>query len=485
MATQTQTQNQNQNQKQNQNQNNQNQSQIDSAASFIQKRLQEAKPAQLILRTNDCQNQKELEGVFSDESIMKMLTQKLSGLDIKVLKVKDPADPKQDALEFMWSDEGSERFDVPEEEEAEEEPRTTSGGNGNRGAGGNGGQQRQRNSNRGFPRPLLEPPKVQDISQIQNFNDVLKNITIQRIVYENWTRKNLVLVNSNQPIERALSRINTHNIHSLPVVDANNGSKGSVMGVIDILDIISALSESWETNTTRSQRVQMLFTPISELLSDQKPHPPTHVMSIHTTLHDAIKLMATHRIHRVLIVERPLDKIVIQQAKPEDVVLGLLTQSDIIRFAAENLMWIKREPLFQKTLRQVSLGQRKPIIVQPDIIAYQAFKEIHNKEGREGVALVDNDGKLIANISASNIKGMTRANIQLLYRPLTDFLARDRKRGWWQLPVTTTLDTTLENVLLQFVGAKVHRMYIVDDDGKPVGEVSISDIVRQLGLSLN
>jgi len=293
-----------------------------------------------------------------------------------------------------------------------------------------------------------------------------------------------VLVNSNQPVERGLSRINTHNIHSLPVVDANS-SNGAIMGVIDILDIISALSESWETNTTRSQRVQMLFTPISELLSEQKPHPPTHLMSIHTTLHDAIKQMATSRITRVLIVERQLDKVIIQQGQPEDVVLGILTQSDIIRFMAENLMWIKREPLFQKTLNQVSLGQRKPIIVQPDVLAYQAFKEIHNKEGREGVALVDTSGKLIANISASNIKGMTRANIQLLYRPLTDFLARDRKRGWWQLPITTTLDTTLENVLLQFVAAKVHRMYIVDDDGKPVGEVSISDIVRQLGLSLS
>jgi len=469
---------------QNQNQSN-NQNQIDSAVSFLQKRLQEAKPAQLILRTSDCQNQKELEGVFSDDAIMKMLTEKLSGLDIKMFKVKDPADPKQDALEFVSSYEGEERFEVPEEEEAEEEPRTT--GTENKAAGGNGGKQQQpqqRVNNRGFPRPVLEPLKIQDISQIQNFNDVLKNITLQRIIFENWTRKNLVLVNSNQPIERALSRINTHNIHSLPVVDANS-SNGAVIGVIDILDIISALSESWETNSTRSQRVQTLFTPISELLSSQKPHPPTHLMSIHTTLHDAIKQMATARINRVLIVERPLDKIIIQQAGPEDVVLGLLTQSDIIRFAAENLMWIKREPLFQKTLRQLSLGQRKPIIVQPDVLAYQAFKEIHNKEGREGVALVDNSGKLIANISASNIKGMTRANIQLLYRPLTDFLARDRKRGWWQLPITTTLDTTLESVLLQFVAAKVHRMYILDDEGKPVGEVSISDIVRQLGLSLS
>jgi len=170
---------------------------------------------------------------------------------------------------------------------------------------------------------------------------------VQRLVYENWTRKNLVLVNSNQPIERALSRINTHNIHSLPVVDANS-SNGAVLGVIDILDIISALSESWDTNSTRSQRVQMLFTPISELLSDQKPHHPTHIMSIYTTLYDAIKQMATARISRVMIIERPLDKIIIQQAKPEEVVLGLLTQSDIIKFISENLMWIKREPLFKK-----------------------------------------------------------------------------------------------------------------------------------------
>jgi len=299
------------------------------------------------------------------------------------------------------------------------------------------------------------------------------------VAYENWTRKNLVLVNSNQPVDRALSRINTHNVHSLPVVDANSNT-GSVIGVIDILDIISALSESWDNNSTRSQRREKLVTPISDLLS-RNTHPPTFIMSVFTPILDAIKEFAKSNLSRVLIVERRLENTVMQQDKPEEFVIGLLTQSDLIRFVAENIMWIKKEPLFQKTLRQLNLGQKKPIIVQPDVLAYQAFQEIHKNEGSEGVALVDNTGKLIANVSASNIKGMTIANIQLLNRPLTDFLSRDRKRGWWQLPICTTLDTTLESLILQFVATKSHRVYLVDNDEKPTGEISLADVFQQLG----
>jgi CBS domain-containing protein len=412
---------------------------------------------------------------------MHILSDKLSGLDIRMQKIKDPSDPRQEALEFRVSEsEGEERFEVPEEEEAEEATPVRPATSGSSGKGQTAGTSDQPViTNRSYPRPLPEPVKSVDLSQIRNFSDVLKNITVQRIAYESWTRKNLVLVNSNQPIDRALSRINTHNIHSLPVVNANSNS-GAVLGVIDILDIISALSESWDNNSTRAQRREKLVTPISDLLS-RKAHPPTYLMSVYTSIHEAFREFAQSKLNRVLIVERRLEKTVIQQEKPEEFVLGILTQSDLIRFVAENIMWIKKEKVFQATLRQLNLGQRKPIIVPPTTLAYQAFQEIHRNEGREGVALVDNNGRLIANISASNIKGMTRANIQLLFRPLTDFLGRDRKRGWWQLPICTTLDTTLENIILQFVGTKVHRMYIVDNDGRPTGEVSLFDVIEQLG----
>jgi len=180
-----------------------------------------------------------------------------------------------------------------------------------------------------------------------------------------------------------------------------------------------------------------------------------------------------------MIVDRTLEKNFCQQEKPEDMVVGLLTESDLVRFVAENFMWIKREKLFQQTLRELGLGNRKPITVDQNVQAYQAFLEIH-KHGSEGAAMVDTNGKLIANVSASNIKGMTRRNFQLLSRPLVHFLSRDRKRGWWHLPVCTSLDTTFETVILQFVATKIHRMYIIDEEGKPIGEISLSDVIHQL-----
>jgi len=331
----------------------------------------------------------------------------------------------------------------------------------------------------GKPDPIPEQLQlVFDAVQIPSFVHVLKNITVQRIVYENWMRKRLVLVGKNQPLERALSRINTHNIHSLPVVDEES-SVGAVIGLLDVLDMIATISESAEGSPTARPRRNALFIPIQEIM--EKPfHRPTYLISTHTPLYQAVHHFATSNVQRVMIVNRVIEEgTVVEQTKPEEMVLGVLTQSDLMRFVAENFVWMQREPIFQKTLQELNIGTRKPITVDQSTLAYQAFLEIH-KQGCDGVAMVDSNGKLLAHVSASNIKGMTRRNYQLLFRPLTQYLARDRKRGWWQLPLCTTLDTKLEHVVLQFVAAKVHQMYICDAEGRPTGEVSLADVLAQL-----
>jgi CBS domain-containing protein len=447
---------------------------IDTVANSIRKRLEELNtiPAHLTVRNSDISTDKDLSSL--DEKNIHMLIAKMASMEIRMTKTAN-------SLEFVWSEEeeGDERFEVPEEEEAEEEathrsPQPQGGGRGGRGGQASRGGRRG-GGNRGRPRPRPEPLRPIDVSQIHSFAEVLQNITAQRLAYENWTRKKLVLVGANQPVERALSRINTHNILSLPVVDDTNNN-GSVIGLLDVLDIIAALSETWE-NTVRPQRREILFIPIAEIMTKKKR--PTYLVSIGTPVHEVIKQFNQNGITRAMIVDRSLEKNICIQDKPEEMVVGLLTESDVIRFVAENIMWIKKEKLFQQTLQELNLGKRQPITVDQNIQAFQAFLEIH-KNGCEGAAMVDANGKLISHVSASNIKGMTRRNFQLLWRALINFLSRDRKRGWWNLPVCTTLDTTLETVILQFVSTKVHSMYIVDDEGKPIGEVTLSDIIHQL-----
>jgi CBS domain-containing protein len=189
-------------------------------------------------------------------------------------------------------------------------------------------------------------------------------------------------------------------------------------------------------------------------------------------------LVATNQ-ERFMIVDREVEGNVSEQKQPEEYLDGLITQSDVIKFLAQNTVLMRQEPLFQKTLRELMLGQRKPLILSQSAISSDAFIEMADK-GFDSAAVVDNSGKLIANISAADLKGLTRRNCVILSDPLENFLNRDWRRGWWAKPICVDLDDPLFFVVLQFVSSKVHRMYIVDDDGKPVGEVNHLDILKIL-----
>eukprot|EP01124_Arcella_intermedia_P030816 TRINITY_DN6820_c0_g1_i1.p1 TRINITY_DN6820_c0_g1~~TRINITY_DN6820_c0_g1_i1.p1 ORF type:complete len:519 (+),score=68.02 TRINITY_DN6820_c0_g1_i1:32-1588(+) len=430
------------------------------------------------LKKGDVQGSEYYESVFGGGAALQGFAEKMANLN--VTRVQKMQEGGADCLRLFLSteeeegsqEEGEERFEMHPEEEEEETGRSGRGrAGGMRGRGGRVGARLR-------PRPRPEGIKSpESLGSSRSFREVLEMISVQRIAYENWTRKRLVLVGKKQPLERALSRINTHNILSLPVVDEDSPN-GAVIGLLDVLDIISSVSENIESSNTQRPRRNMLFTSIADVMNKEGRHP-TYLTSTSTSLKDVIHQFANTGIQRVMVVERNITEGVVEQNKPEDTVVGLLTQSDLIRFIAENFMWMKREPVFSKTLRELNIGQREPITVDCSTPAYKVFLEIH-KKCREGVAMVDNNGKLVANVSASNIKGMTRRNYQLLFRPIIQYLSRDRKRGWWQLPICTTLDTPLSTVVLQFVASKVHRMYIVDNDDKPVGEVSLTDVMAQL-----
>jgi len=431
--------------------------------------------------------EKNLDLVLKETFVLNQLVPQLESLGLKVERNKDPQDSHYEKILLTWhedevsQEEGEERFQIPEEEVEETDPKRESPE-----APVGATRARQPPQQAAKPRRigarlriLPRPPSTKqvELGAIQNFRSLLENIPIQRLAYENWTRKHLVLVGNNQPLERALSRINKHNILSLPVVD-DNSPVGAVIGLLDVLDIVSQVSEAIEA-ASRPRR-ELLTIPISNIMFKEN-RSPTYLISTQSSLHDAIIHFAKSGVPRAMIVDRTLPKgsAVVEQTEPEQRVVGLLTQSDIFRFLAENYMWLKRESIFSHTLAELGLGMRKPITVDQSMPAYKAFMEIH-RQGRDGVAMVDSSGKIVANLSASNIKGMTRTNFQLIFRALSMYLSRDLKRGWWQLPVCTTLDTTLEHVILQFVSTKVHRMYIIDSEGKPIGEINLTDIMQQL-----
>eukprot|EP00300_Choanocystis_sp_HF-7_P009226 c16326_g1_i2.p1 GENE.c16326_g1_i2~~c16326_g1_i2.p1 ORF type:complete len:103 (+),score=17.71 c16326_g1_i2:319-627(+) len=47
-------------------------------------------------------------------------------------------------------------------------------------------------------------------------------------------------------------------------------------------------------------------------------------------------------------------------------------------------------------------------------------------------------------------------------------------------PITCTKETTVQELVLMMSANKIHRLYVVNDQNKPVGVVTILDVLAQL-----
>lgn len=60
--------------------------------------------------------------------------------------------------------------------------------------------------------------------------------------------------------------------------------------------------------------------------------------------------------------------------------------------------------------------------------------------------------------------------------------ANEYRNEWFEQVHRCTLDETLETVMERIVRAEVHRLVVVDEEGRVVGVISLSDILKELVL---
>jgi CBS domain-containing protein len=106
------------------------------------------------------------------------------------------------------------------------------------------------------------------------------------------------------------------------------------------------------------------------------------------------------------------------------------------------------------------------------------------------VAVVDDQGKLIANLSASDLGGLSTKTIHTLSLPPLQFLELAHSRNFVELsltsssdkkpavPVTCSPETHLTEVVEKLIGAKIHRVWVVDSAQRPIGVVTLTDILK-------
>jgi CBS domain-containing protein len=165
----------------------------------------------------------------------------------------------------------------------------------------------------------------------------------------------------------------------------------------------------------------------------------------------------------------------------EDGVAACVSQSSVIPFLKKHEERLAY--LFSKTVHELKLGTSPVISISAKAPAIEAFKMM-SLHRISGMAVVDDEGVLIGNISASDIKlflDVPRAKVMQL--PVQEFVNRIRRHtpsAKTRIPVVAVPDSaTLRKVIAKFAATRLHRVFVVADQ-KPQACISLRDILLAL-----
>jgi len=230
---------------------------------------------------------------------------------------------------------------------------------------------------------------------------------------------------------------------------------------------------SYHVCQSNSSKLEEFFKDVRQITPKSKPF----IISSKATLFEAIQEFAKNGQERFVIVGR--ETACTEQTGPEDSVVGIITQNDILRLIVQNIPVMRKEKIFGQTLKNLDIGTRRPNIVP----CKETVANIISNMGTsrcEGFAIVDENGKFFSDFSSKDLKYLSKRNSFLLGHSVDQYLIRDRSRRWWVRPPTTSLDESLFTLVLQLVCSKVHRIYIVDSNGAPIGEINHNDVLKEL-----
>lgn len=146
------------------------------------------------------------------------------------------------------------------------------------------------------------------------------------------------------------------------------------------------------------------------------------------------------------------------------------------------------EPIFDLAVSSLpSLGGTKKIMAMlHEHSALHGFRTMFI-DNIQAVPVVNRQGQIVANLSASDMRGISVDNLKTLSLPVFEFL-ESIGRGVNQLVsvdqvATLSPDATIERAVAKLLKLKLHRLWVCEDDSETLsGVVSMTDILRLLTL---
>jgi len=110
-----------------------------------------------------------------------------------------------------------------------------------------------------------------------------------------------------------------------------------------------------------------------------------------------------------------------------------------------------------------------------------------SKNKISAVGVVNENGELIGNLSLTDlrsigeIEGLAQLNLPIKgYQQRIEALSSERTIPHYKYPVKANETDTLDSIIQTLITYNIHRIYIVDNLNKPIGILSLIDILQEL-----
>lgn len=250
------------------------------------------------------------------------------------------------------------------------------------------------------------------------------------------------------------------------------------VGLIDVIDIACYMVDHLKkteigklsSNYVDFLQKEDLFTGrLATAVVDLAKRNQLHPVSEEATLLDVVQKMVDNHVQRVPVVDRNGN------------IKDLITQSAVMTHIAKHVEFLS--PFLQKTLKDLNLAAKDVISVDARKPAIEAFKLMVEKR-ISGLAVVDNSGKLMANVSAYDLRSLQQDSrlFEKLLLPVSEFVTHVRQANFRAIHpgISCTTDETLQKLIMRMSAAHIHRMFVVDGRHYPVSVVSLPDIFEKL-----
>ncbi len=293
----------------------------------------------------------------------------------------------------------------------------------------------------------------------------------------------LVVLDVALSVQVAFQALRENGIKSAPLWDSE---ERQFIGMVSISDFVEILLACYQEAVSQGRGGQVdpascdaymqkeVQRPLSHWRERLNPLPHLIFVTPEDSVFECSAVMLQHNIHRVAVLDTD-----------SHTVLYLMTHSVILNYFLAATTPVSRVPYFGKSLAAAGLMDDPEVAgrVACAMLSTPFVEVLRNfSVGKcSAVPIVDREGRMVAVVTKSDIRGLVNPGIWTAMNQSVGELLTIRYRGKAGPDIASRVISphdTLETAIARLGGRDVYRLFILDQQSKLVGKLTLTRLVR-------